>query len=76
MTTTETMYVIFVSGKIQATNDENPSPLLCRSKAHAKRVIAWLGFVRTKIVEATEEQVAEGDYCEMHGRKYGEIDRS
>jgi hypothetical protein len=64
MTTTKTMYVIFVGGRIARTNDENPSPMLFASRRHAARVIRWLGLTLTRIAEATEEQIAEGDFCE------------
>lgn len=56
------MYVIHDKSKNRAMfcNDEDRCYLLCNSKAHALRVIRWLGLTEVRVREATEEEVANG----------------
>lgn len=54
------------NGEAMPTNDENDAPLICDSKAHALRVIQWLGLPAAKVRAATEEEVAAGKFCAVH----------
>jgi hypothetical protein len=56
-------YVIGIKkngGAAMRVNDRDDRYLLHNSKAHARRVIKWLGLAEVKIREATEEEVAHG----------------
>lgn len=71
MTEMKTKNYIFqkANGHPYAHNDEDPSPMILESRAHALRVIAWLGLTGVKIVPATDEQVACGHPVMMHSRE-------
>lgn len=58
------------NGRPYPHNDEDPSPMILESRAHGKRVIAWLGLVNVKIVAASEEQLACGHLVTVHSRTY------
>ncbi len=58
------------NGRSYPHNDEDPSPMILESRAHALRVIAWLGLTDVKIVPASDEQVASGHLVTMHSREY------
>ena len=57
------------NGQTYQTNDEDSSPMLLESKAHALRVIAWRGLRDVKIIPATAEQVAAGTLVCVHRRR-------
>jgi len=58
------------NGRPYPHNDEDPSPMILESRAHALRVIAWLGLTDVKIVPASDEQVASGHLVTIHSREY------
>lgn len=49
-----------IGGKAMQVNDQDDRYLLHKSKAHALRVIKWLGLTGAKVREATEEEAANG----------------
>ena len=69
-----TQYVLTrANGSPYPHNDEDPSPMILVSRAHSKRVIAWLGLRGVKITPASDEQVAAGYVVRMHQRRAGVI---
>ena len=60
MTITKKLYAITVkaTGKVYPKNDGDDRHLLANSKAHAIRVIKWLGLTGVTVREATEEEAA------------------
>ena len=61
MTQTKTMYVLLHGGRPEPQIDEDKRPMLFVSRAHAGRVIRWLGLVGRSIATATEEMFASGE---------------
>ena len=70
------LYVILVNGQPSRTNDQDDRYILCRSKAHGLRTIKWIGLAGAKVAKATPEQIANGLYSPVHGKRYGETDKS
>ena len=70
------LWVISYRGRLCRVNDENPAYMLCRSRAHAYRVIRWLGMVGASPRPATDAEIASGEYVRMHGTVAGKIDDS
>ena len=58
------------NGRPYPHNDEDSSPMILESRAHAKRVIAWLGLEGVKILAASDEQLACGHLVTAHSREY------
>ena len=58
------------NGRPYPHNDEDHSPMILESRAHALRVIAWLGLTDVRIIPATDEQVAAGHLVTMQSRDY------
>jgi hypothetical protein len=54
------------NGTVMARNDEDNRYALMRNRAHALRIIRWLGLVGFRIREATDEEIAAGVYCRAH----------
>ena len=68
MTQTANYILQKTNGRPYPHNDEDPSPMILESRAHALRVVAWLGLADVKIVPASDEQVASGHLVKMHSR--------
>lgn len=49
-----------ISGRAMRVNDTDDRYLICVSKAHAMRVIKWLGLTDVRCREASEEEIAYG----------------
>ena len=60
------MVIVDGAGRVDRRNDEDQRYAICVSRAHALRVISWLGLTGRKIREATEEEVAAGVLCNAH----------
>lgn len=60
MTATKNLYAIVVksTGKTYPKNDRDDRNLLANSKAHAMRIIKWLGLTGVQVREATDEEAA------------------
>ena len=64
------MTTIEINGRTMRTNDEDQRYLLCESRAHALRVIRWLGLTGARIVDAADEIIAAGKFCSVHSREW------
>lgn len=62
----KTLFVLVKGGEPMPRNGEDDRNALYRSRAHAMRVIKWLGLNGYKVREATEEEIANGVYCAAH----------
>ena len=58
------------NGRPYHHNDEDPSPMILESRAHALRVIRWLGLTDVKIAPASDEQLASGHLVTAHSRDW------
>ena len=66
-TTKTTLYVIQdTTGQVDLLNDEIRQPSIYISRAHAGRVIKWLGMTGRTVREATDEEIAGGFFAAAH----------
>ena len=68
----KTTQVIEQSGRVARNNDG--SLLLMASRAHALRIVRWLGFDgRLTIRPATDIEIAQGRQTKLHQVRAGEV---
>jgi hypothetical protein len=66
-TQTATLYVIEdADGRVDQVNDDIRQPAIYVSRAHAGRVIKWIGLTGRTVREATEDEIAAGFFVAAH----------
>ena len=58
---------VIISGSVPiATNDADDRYIVCISRAHAVRVVKWLGLTGISIRQASVNEIAQGALCQAH----------